>query len=376
MIVTCKDCGKKYRIDPSKIIGRTASFKCRVCAHQILVSKPDSVPANPLTSTDVPRKPAGGVAATEPRPALKSTANTFDESSAAATSDTGEIIPARTGAAFQQHSPKRGFGLWSKKLMLFLLIPTAGMVGAGLFILWQIETTSELLRRESGRIINQMAEEKIGDLAVAVAEQCKLYLQSHPELRREDFNKSPVFKSMAVQKVGQTGHTALYQLPDSDGVWRTWAHIDSKIIAMDMRRMKQSLGKNFAGFWKIYTRVADGKESRGYYTRQDNSSKFRDKFMVCTPIAGTRFVIAAATYLDEFTEPVRIMEAGAKKITEKAKFVTLAVLGATVLIFGLTVSIFSHRLTGKIKSSTKASGCISAGEPGREIQMKSKGEIV
>ncbi len=42
MIVICEECGKKYRIDPSKIKGTAARFKCRVCTHMITVSKPQA----------------------------------------------------------------------------------------------------------------------------------------------------------------------------------------------------------------------------------------------------------------------------------------------------------------------------------------------
>ena len=45
MIVICEECGKKYRIDPSKIKGAAARFKCRVCTHMIMVSKPQDTPA-------------------------------------------------------------------------------------------------------------------------------------------------------------------------------------------------------------------------------------------------------------------------------------------------------------------------------------------
>ena len=42
MIVICEECGKKYRIDPNKIRGRAASFKCRQCSHFIMVRKPEA----------------------------------------------------------------------------------------------------------------------------------------------------------------------------------------------------------------------------------------------------------------------------------------------------------------------------------------------
>jgi HAMP domain-containing protein len=249
------------------------------------------------------------------------------------------------------------------------------MAGAGLFYMWQFETTTGLLTHDSSIYVTRMAEEKIGDLSVAVARQCRLYLLSHPELMKEDYNQDPGFKALAVQKVGLTGYTSLYQMPGSDGVWRIWAHIDSKLTAIDMSNLKQSLGKNFAGFRKIYTGVKDGKQSRGYYTWQDKDTRFRDKYMVCTPIAGTRFVIAAAIDVNEFRKPARMMASNAKKNIDKARIVTLAVLGITLLLIGLIVGIYSHRLSGKIKSLAEVADLISLGEPGREIETSSKDEI-
>ncbi|UCG08352.1 MAG: zinc-ribbon domain-containing protein, partial [Desulfobacterales bacterium] len=59
MIVICEECGKKYRIDPSKIRGKAASFKCRVCTHVIMVTKPESeLPPSPPDDIPVSRPDA------------------------------------------------------------------------------------------------------------------------------------------------------------------------------------------------------------------------------------------------------------------------------------------------------------------------------
>jgi methyl-accepting chemotaxis protein len=97
--------------------------------------------------------------------------------------------------------------------------------------------------------------------------------------------------------------------------------------------------------------------------------------MVCTPVAGTPFVIAATTYLDEFTGPVRLMESRAGVLTEKTRLITWAILGAAIFLIGLIVSIYGHRLTGKIKSLTDVAERISIGDLGIEIETKSRDEI-
>lgn len=353
MIIICEECGKKYRIDPSKIKGKAASFKCRDCTHLIVVTKPEPPPEKPEIDS---------------RPTLESITTTLDDSSMAAQNDTRQT-PAKA------RRRTKGLGLRAKMLLLFMVVPIVLMAGASLFYLWQLENTSSLLTRESSKFVNQMAEETIADISAGVAMQCKLYLLSHPGLIREDFNEDMGFKTLAVQKVGLTGYTALYELPGPDGVWRTWAHVNNKIIGIDMSKLQKPLGRSFPGFWKIFIGVKDGKKSQGYYTWQDKDGKFRDKFMVCIPIAGTRFVIAATTYMDEFTGPVKRMQTRANELTAKARLITWAILGLTLLLIGLIVTIYGHRLTGKIKSLTDVADRISVGELGMEVKTTSKDEI-
>jgi methyl-accepting chemotaxis protein len=175
--------------------------------------------------------------------------------------------------------------------------------------------------------------------------------------------------------VGRTGYTALYELPGSDDIWRTWAHVNPKIVAIDMKTLQIPLGKNFPGFWKVFSGVRPGKKSQGYYIWQEKDGSFRDKFMVCTPISGTPFVIAATTYLDEFTGPIKKVQSRANALTQRARLMTWSILGVTLLLIGAIVSIFGFRLAGKIKSLTKVADRISKGDLGVEVETESSDEI-
>ena len=358
MIVICEECGKKYRIDPSKIKGTAARFKCRVCTHMITVSKqPPAVSA----ASSVEEAAAGE--ATDPAP---------EEASA----PEPEIKLDRSSAEHVAPARKAGpLNLRIKMMLLFFVIPLVLLISASLLYLWQQDRMATLLTDESTHMANQMAETKIEDLSTAVAIQCRLYLLANPELAKEDFMNDMGFKTLAVQKVGLTGYTALYEMPDANDVWRTWAHVNPKIIGIDMSTLEKPLGRNFPGFWKIYTGVKGGKRSQGYYTWQDKDGKFREKFMVCTPVAGTAYVVAATTYLDEFHGPVNLMRERAGELTRKTRWIMWAILGGTVLLIGLIVSIYSHRLTAKIKSLTDLAERISIGELGIEIQTKARDEI-
>jgi HAMP domain-containing protein len=266
-------------------------------------------------------------------------------------------------------------GLRSKMIALFFVIPILFFTIAGFLYLRQIQELSGLLTVESTKIVQKMAEDKLADSSRAVADQCRLYLLSHPGLRKEEFNNNTIFKRLSIQKIGLTGYTALYERPDKAGIWRTWAHPQKKIIGIDMTLLKKPLKTNFNGFWKVYTGVAEGKESRGYYTWKERDGTFREKYMVCTPIEGTRFVVAATTYIDELTQPVEALKERSYALSQKTRNTIIAILSVTLFVTGLIVSIYGHRLTSRLKSLTDIADRISVGELEAEIPIKSNDEI-
>jgi HAMP domain-containing protein len=226
-------------------------------------------------------------------------------------------------------------------------------------------------------MVTDFAERIIEEKARSVAAQVAIYLQGRQgqESKREPLSADPVFKKISVQKVGLTGYTALYERPGSDGIWRTWAHVNPAIIGIDMSTLSKTLGRNFPGFWNVYTRVQGGKESRGYYTWQDKDGTFREKFMVCTPVEGTPFVIAATTYLDEFTKDVKNLQGQSDAVTRGTRHMTFAILGATLLLIGGIVSLYGHALTKRIKDMTRIAERISVGDLEAEIRTGSRDEI-
>ena len=357
MIIICEECGKKYRIDPSKIKGQSAKFRCKECSHIIAVSKPAPKPPEPAPPPFV--EPEGEVAV-----------------QARAAVETGSAGPSlKTKRRFNLGMNSQRIGLRPKMMVLFFLLPIIFIAIAGYLFLNEMDNLSNLLTGQSSKIVSRMAEDKIASIARSTARQCQLYLLNRPGLRKENFQKDKTFKRLAIQKVGKTGYTALYELPDNNGIWRTWAHPNAKIIGINMKKLKKVLKGNFPGFWKVYVGVRKGKESKGYYRWQDKDKTFRDKFMVCTPVEGTRYIIAATTYLDEFTKPVKRLEASSAEMTRSTRLTVWSILGATLLLVGLIVSLFGNRLAGRIKSLTEVADRISVGELDAVIDIDSKDEI-
>ncbi len=360
MIVICEECGKKYRIDAEKIKGPSARFKCKSCNHVITVTKPE------------PKAPAPPP---PPPPPVEEAAPEVAEERPPKTKKEKKKKPAKRKKEKRPAAKTKGLGLRSKMLLLFLFIPVVFIAVAGALYIWQLDNLTTLLTNESSRVVTRMAENAIAENARSVAKQCSLYILANPNIKKENYNYDEDFKRVAVQKVGLTGYTALYELPDSNGIWRTWAHANPKIIGIDMSKLKKPLGKSFPGFWKVFSGVKGGKEAKGYYNWKDADGRFRDKFMVCTPVKGTRYIIASTTYLDEFTKPIKLMEARGKKLSLNTRNLTLAILAATIILIAVIVSLYGAGLTGRIKSLTDIADRISVGELDAEIEIKSKDEI-
>ena len=361
MIVICEECGKKYRLDPSRIKGNEAKAKCSACGYLMKISKPvakaPEPPAAPPTRPEARREeealskkaPSAEKMKAEKKPKAKAT----------------KISKPKTGA----------LGLRGKIFILFFFVPIILVVVAGGLYLWQLDKLSTLITEESTRVVTDLGEQIIAEKARSVAAQVQLYLSGHPNLGKEAFDSDPEFKKVAVQKVGVTGYTALHAVPNEKGVWRNWAHVNPKIVGLDMSTLRKPMGQAFPGFWRVFSNGKDGRESKGYYTWQDKDGAFRDKFMVCAPVKGTPYYVAATTYLDEFTKPVKVMEARANEMTLDIRNAVFGILGGTLLLVAFVVAFYGHTLTKRIKSLTDVAERISVGDLDAEIKTTSKDEI-
>jgi predicted Zn finger-like uncharacterized protein len=360
MIIICEECGKKYQIDPSRIKASGAKAKCTACGNMMTIPKPEAKPAEPPPALRPTREiPAKGEEPPAPR----------EEPPPAAKEEKPEAKEALPKAK------KKGMGLRFKIFILFFLFPIILFVSAGYLYLLQLDNLSALITEESSKAVTQLGEQIIAEKARSAAEQVRLFLLSQPNLKKEEYNNDSEFRQIAVQKVGLTGYTALYAVPDQGGVWRTWAHDNPKIIGIDMSTLKGPMGGNFAGFWKVFSSAKDGKESKGYYTWQEKDGSFREKYMVCSPVKGTPYNIAATTYLDEFTKPVKEMEAKAIQISTDTRNIVLGILGGTLLLIGIIVAVYGTRLTSRIKKLTSVAEQISVGEMDAEVPVTSRDEI-
>ena len=364
MIVICEECGKKYQIDASKIRGKQARFTCKSCGNPVTVNKPEETPPT--------------VQQPEAAPSGAAEAGFQEQVAPAAAAREPEPPPAEDKKKAKKEkvgtAPKR-LGLRSKMMILFFLVPILCVAAAGWLYVQQLQNLSALITGQSSEVVNEMAEELIALKANTVARQCKIYLDAHPELTKEQFNTHPEFRDIAVQKVGKTGYTGVYDLAEVDGGCRTWAHVNPKIIGVDMRKLKESLGKHFGPFWKIWSGATREKSFSGYYNWRDPDGKIRAKYAVCVPIEGTLLAVGATTYMDEFTTPVQSLRNETAARTQATRNTIFGIVLATIVLIGVIVSLYGHKLTGRIKDLTEVADRISVGELDAEIEARSNDEI-
>jgi len=369
MIVICEECGRKYRISPEKIQGNVAKFKCKSCGHIITVEKSEEDSPAPAAfetgleriETPAPKAPIAPAMAEAAAPSIESRK------------------PATDYAADTAPSPaKKALGLRVKMTLLFFIVPIILIIAASLLYLWQLNQLSALIKGESTKIVSKLAEDGVASISRSVASQVKIFLQAHPALQPADFNDDLNFKRIAVQKVGMTGFTFLFQVPPEDqkeaGEWTVRTHVNPRIVGMDMGKNKQQLEISDP-LWKIYTGAMGQRESRGFYKAKDPAGQMKDRFLICSPIEGTPYVTAATTDLEEFTRELKLLETRTEKRAQTTRNIVLVIFGATVVLIGIIVSVYGTMLVSRIRNLTDVAERISVGDLDAQVSSKTADEI-
>ena len=233
----------------------------------------------------------------------------------------------------------------------------------------ELSTTS---LRESKFSLDKLGEKVIKEKAIDVAAQIEIFIKTHPKLKKEDLNKDPWLKSIAVQKVGETGYTAVH---DDKGI--NYFHVNPQIVGSDLHDLSTKL----PAFWKILEASLKGPAS-GYYDWKDADGKIRPKYMYLAPVKDTDLIVAATTYIDEFSRPSKTVEGKMKKIEinylegyqDKIKIFYLVIL-CVVLVLLVRIYFYASSVIRPIRYLSEVADKISMGELDTPIEIKAKGEV-
>jgi PAS domain S-box-containing protein len=158
--------------------------------------------------------------------------------------------------------------------------------------------------------LRQLGEKVIRDKARDIAKQVEIFLQDRPDITMINLQDNEYFRNIALQDVGKTGYTCLYEA----GTAIMRVHPNQDLIDRDMCFLSEEL----PSWWTIFEPSLKGKEISGYYDWYEADGSVRGKYMTMTPVGGKfhgiTLMIAATTYIDEFSQPLADMKEQAQRI--------------------------------------------------------------
>lgn len=376
MVIICEECGKVYKLDAEKlkksVKGNSTKIKCKVCDHVINLT---------LTDTDI-------IASENPK--FDENIN-IEDSIKIEEQDTEkavlneEINEVKEDIRIKKDKKKITrnksfiFGIRSKMILMFLIIPVFLTIGMALFSIKQMDKLSSEITYQSTEVVKQLAEESIINKAKSVASQCSIFLKNNPDLNKDDFYFDLDLNRISIQQVGLKGYTALIELPnpeDSDDLFTIWCHPDQKLIGKSLlKSFKKNLGDDYENFSKIIVQLRLGKGNFGYYKWYDNDNILKDKFIAVEPIEQTKYIIISTTFIDDFTMPIVNLKKNSEETTNRTRNANYIICSILIIIIGLFIIIYGYNLSKNIGKLTDAADRISIGELDVNINIKSNDEI-
>ena len=284
----------------------------------------------------------------------------------------------------------KGIGLLPK-LLLGVFIPIVlafFIIGVMVFTGWDMygqkftslrDIGSESLRelsaislKESKASLNRLGEEIIKQKAYDVAAQIEIFIKSHPKMKKEDLMRDTWLREIAVQRVGETGYTAVH---DTQGI--NYFHINPQIVGTDLHQLADTL----PAFWKILEASLKGP-ALGYYDWKDADGKIRPKYMYLAPVRGTDLVVASTTYIEEFSKPSRTIADKMEQVEgrflrqyeEKFRLFYFLIL-IVLLVLLLVIFFYSRSVIHPIRDLSDVADRISMGELDAAIRVRARGEV-
>ena len=269
-------------------------------------------------------------------------------------------------------------GIFVPILVAFLIIGGMLFVSVGPFVSIRALGSNSLKElgsasvMESAASLNKLGEQIIQGKAESVAKQIELYLESHPGLSGALLANDPRLREIAVQRVGETGYTAVH---NKKGV--NYFHVNPQIVGTDLHGLAAKLPD--------FVKVLDAglhRAAGGYYDWKDVDGKVRPKYMFSVPVEETNLVVAATTYIDEFGKPAgailgkvgQMQDAYAARYKNRFLFFLAIVLVDLGVLLGI-IYVYSASVVRPIRHLSEVADQISMGDLEVTVDVEGKGEV-
>lgn len=269
-------------------------------------------------------------------------------------------------------------GIFVPILVAFLIIGGMLFVSVGPFVSIRALGYNSLKElgsasvRESAASLNKLGEQIIQGKAESVAKQIGIYLESHPGLSGALLVNDPRLREIAVQRVGETGYTAVH---NKKGV--NYFHVNPQIVGTNLHGLADKL-PNFVKVLDAGLHTAAG----GYYDWKDVDGKVRPKYMFSVPVEETNLVVAATTYIDEFGKPAgailgkvdQMQDVYAARYRNRFLFFLAIVLVDLGVLLGI-IYVYSASVVRPIRHLSEVADQISMGDLEVTVDVEGEGEV-
>ncbi len=279
------------------------------------------------------------------------------------------------------------FGIREKILVFFLalsltslgvisFVAVRSMGEMGYIVKQNSISMGETVVNTSIAALEDLGRRLLQQKAVDVAKEIELFFERHPDLEVSECKGNEELRVIAIQRVGRTGYTMVY-----DRSYTVYFSANPNLVGANLHRVAGEP----AHYWSILERSVVG-EASGYYDWEDEEGNVRSKYMYCVPVEGAELVVAATTYIDEFSAPAEgtkseiasAVLATSEYIDEqmdKAQLTFLTViLGMIVVVSGLGY-LLARTITGPILELTKGAEVIGKGKLDYSIETNTGDEI-
>ncbi len=237
---------------------------------------------------------------------------------------------------------------------------------------------SETVMSVSIAALEDQGRRTISQKAQDVAKEIYFYLQLHPGLTEKTMINDEKLNAIAVERVGRTGYTIVY-----DNTSKILFASDPTIEGSSLRQ----LGGEPSYYNSIIERSLLGVESSGYYSyKAPGEDKERTKYMFTVPVESSNLIVAASTYLDEFSSAaedtknristaVDEMSKQVDKQSREAELIFIAVIVAMVVVVSGVSFLLSETITRPVMALIQGTEHISKGELDYNIEVNTGDEM-
>jgi nitrate/nitrite-specific signal transduction histidine kinase len=282
---------------------------------------------------------------------------------------------------------KRNFRIRDKILISFLAVSLVAVGILSIFALRNMGVVGSTARQNSIRLGETAVAEIVAALedsgrrivqlrAQNVAKDVQIYIEKNMYRGIDTLMRSSELAKIAIQSIGQTGNTLLY---GQDGI--VYFHADTSFID---RNIEYLAGDN-SNYLNILQNGYKG-EAAGYYNLEDSSGNIRARYLYCVPIAGTPWIIAASTFIDEFSRPATETESRITAVVlnttryidqqmNMAQWTFIVIIVCMLIMIAIIGTYMARSITEPIIELTKGAGTIAQGNLDYQIKIHTGDEI-